>query len=61
MAIALFWLAFEFHLYNKNNKVEISTGTGPRLVFNKSNGNVYVLDSKKIKESRVEDWEDLKK
>lgn len=55
IAAALFWIAYEFHIYNETQKIEFSNGQGAMLIINKKTGKVYRLE----RNNMVEEIESL--
>ena len=56
IASALFFIGYEFHVYNQNQKIDITDGEGMRLLINKENGKALPINSEK---NFVEEFEEL--
>ena len=54
IAIAIFWLGYEFHVFNETQKISVTVGNGARVLINKKSGKAFSID---LEKSIVDEFE----
>ena len=54
IAIAIFWLGYEFHVFNEPQKISVTVGNGARVLINKKSGKAFSID---LEKSIVDEFE----